>query len=101
MSFSAEIWLPPMMPPAKGKQMVAGCSPSVREERGTARDPAREVASFASCGEKAEVMWPASMMFALYENAVAANLASRLQHPMCNRSEEHTSELQSLMRISY
>src|SRR3546814_9572160 len=44
---------------------------------------------------------PASLLFAENRLSGCARSGAGKLHPVCRRSEEHTSELQSLMRISY
>src|SRR3546814_18192386 len=42
-----------------------------------------------------------AILFERLGHAVASNVATMRSSQKCRRSEEHTSELQSLMRISY
>src|SRR3546814_4687830 len=67
--------------------------------RGQARERWREGAGYAySSGEIILLSWPPF----LNRRTVRAFLdSSHHQHDLPHRSEEHTSELQSLMRISY
>src|SRR3546814_6292288 len=55
----------------------------------------------AGCLKPLEIIVPSASM--LNPNPPAAVVAGNVETSMCivNRSEEHTSELQSLMRISY
>src|SRR3546814_3220968 len=65
--------------------------------------PLRCLSSFRS-GEQEISSWPASITSPTSQNIMPASPAptpSRALSPAKLRSEEHTSELQSLMRISY
>src|SRR3546814_8360785 len=67
--------------------------------RSLTRSVAREWAPYQIC---ANIICPAAMTTAFRNFAeTSPELAEKLPTPPMGRSEEHTSELQSLMRISY
>src|SRR3546814_1270132 len=57
--------------------------------------------SAAACAFAAVAASAAATFFAAAASREATLFCSRAVKEFCNRSEEHTSELQSLMRISY
>src|SRR3546814_6883623 len=55
----------------------------------------------AAEGEGFELACPPALEASVYQNALRTNPHEWLHYLSVPRSEEHTSELQSLMRISY
>src|SRR3546814_7114943 len=72
---------------------------SVRFLRGTSSSPASATLRYCICSRSKNMRrnWFALKSFQLLEPLGPWKVTS----PVCARSEEHTSELQSLMRISY
>src|SRR3546814_9515504 len=60
----------------------------------------REAIRVGSRGSRGATGWHADVDY-LDPDFLADKAARPVEHPWLNRSEEHTSELQSLMRISY
>src|SRR3546814_7956638 len=59
------------------------------------------VAGMAAAGQPASILWLAGLLGAAIGAACMAIALRSVFGPLEERSEEHTSELQSLMRISY
>src|SRR3546814_8562664 len=68
---------------------------------GAARRPGRELRSLLLTGFVVEIALAPIALYHFHRSGVYGALATIVAIPLTTRSEEHTSELQSLMRLSY
>src|SRR3546814_5529330 len=87
-------------PPGGGAQPAQGCRPFREKLQGVPARVAGQGVAQAGDGDLARALYSVPAVYDTYRYICSAQ-AARKAKPRMQRSEEHTSELQSLMRTSY